>query len=108
MRGRHSLPRCLAAPVSESHSAAAPNGPLVRQGLGLIWFFDCLHELGGVAVLLRLDRGMRRPRDLRGREPRARCAGGRGEVAEVFRKAGFTRVRCAAETPFNLILEVRP
>lgn len=32
-----------------------------------------------------------------------------GEVrlAEVFRKAGFTRFRRAAETPFNLILEAR-
>ncbi len=28
-------------------------------------------------------------------------------LAEVFRKAGFTHFRCAAETPFNLIFEVR-
>jgi hypothetical protein len=28
-------------------------------------------------------------------------------LAEVFRKAGFTHFRCAAETPFNLIAEVR-
>lgn len=32
---------------------------------------------------------------------------GEARLAEVFRKAGFTRVRRAAETPFNLILEVR-
>ena len=28
-------------------------------------------------------------------------------LAEVFRKAGFTHFRCAAQTPFNLIFEIR-
>jgi len=28
-------------------------------------------------------------------------------IAEVFRKAGLTHFRRAAETPFNLILEAR-
>jgi ubiquinone/menaquinone biosynthesis C-methylase UbiE len=32
---------------------------------------------------------------------------GEARLAEVFRKAGFTHVRRAAETPFNLILEAR-
>ncbi|ANE56606.1 class I SAM-dependent methyltransferase [Methylomonas sp. DH-1] len=32
---------------------------------------------------------------------------GEARLAEVFRKAGFTHIRRAAETPFNLILEVR-
>jgi SAM-dependent methyltransferase len=32
---------------------------------------------------------------------------GAARLAEVFRKAGFTRFRRAAETPFNLILEAR-
>jgi 2-polyprenyl-3-methyl-5-hydroxy-6-metoxy-1,4-benzoquinol methylase len=32
---------------------------------------------------------------------------GEARVAEVFRKAGFTRFRRAAETPFNLVLEAR-
>jgi 2-polyprenyl-3-methyl-5-hydroxy-6-metoxy-1,4-benzoquinol methylase len=32
---------------------------------------------------------------------------GEGRLAEVFRKAGFTNFRRAAETPFNLIFEVR-
>ncbi len=32
---------------------------------------------------------------------------GEAKLAEVFRKAGFTHFRRAAETPFNLILEVR-
>ena len=32
---------------------------------------------------------------------------GQGRLAEVFRKAGFTHFRRAAETPFNLIFEVR-
>jgi 2-polyprenyl-3-methyl-5-hydroxy-6-metoxy-1,4-benzoquinol methylase len=32
---------------------------------------------------------------------------GEARLAEVFRKAGFTHFRRAAETPFNLILEVR-
>ena len=33
---------------------------------------------------------------------------GEARIAEVCRRAGLTRVRRAAETPFNLILEVRP
>ncbi|HEX6978916.1 MAG TPA: class I SAM-dependent methyltransferase [Alphaproteobacteria bacterium] len=33
---------------------------------------------------------------------------GEARLAEVFRKAGFTHFRRAAETPFNLILEARP
>lgn len=33
---------------------------------------------------------------------------GEARLAEVCRKAGFTRFRRAAETPFNLILEARP
>ena len=32
---------------------------------------------------------------------------GEERLAEVFRQAGFTRFRRAAETPFNLILEAR-
>ncbi|HZH44756.1 MAG TPA: class I SAM-dependent methyltransferase [Lysobacter sp.] len=32
---------------------------------------------------------------------------GRARLAEVFRKAGFTRFRVAVETPFNLVIEVR-
>lgn len=33
---------------------------------------------------------------------------GEGRLATVFHKAGFTRFRRAAETPFNLVLEARP
>ncbi|MGH8495406.1 MAG: class I SAM-dependent methyltransferase [Gammaproteobacteria bacterium] len=33
---------------------------------------------------------------------------GEERLASVFRRAGFTRVRRATETPFNLILEARP
>ena len=32
---------------------------------------------------------------------------GEARLAEVFRKAGFTHFRRAAETPYNLIFEVR-
>jgi hypothetical protein len=32
---------------------------------------------------------------------------GEARLAEVFRKAGFTRLRRAFETPFNLILEAQ-
>ena len=32
---------------------------------------------------------------------------GEARLADVFRKAGFTHFRRAAETPFNLIFEVR-
>lgn len=33
---------------------------------------------------------------------------GEGRLANVLRSAGFTRVRRAAETPFNIVLEARP
>jgi ubiquinone/menaquinone biosynthesis C-methylase UbiE len=33
---------------------------------------------------------------------------GEARLTEVLREAGFTRVRRAAETPFNLVLEARP
>ena len=33
---------------------------------------------------------------------------GEARLGEVFREAGFTRFRRAAETPLNLILEARP
>ncbi|WP_050024158.1 class I SAM-dependent methyltransferase [Verrucomicrobium sp. BvORR034] len=32
---------------------------------------------------------------------------GEARLAEVFRKAGFTKFRCAVKTPFNLVLEAR-
>ncbi len=32
---------------------------------------------------------------------------GEARLSEVLRQAGFTRIRKAAETPFNLILEAR-
>jgi hypothetical protein len=32
---------------------------------------------------------------------------GETRIADVFRKAGFSHFRRAAETPFNLILEAR-
>lgn len=43
-------------------------------------------------------------------EPRTALGAQAGEarLTEVLRDAGFTRVRRAAETPFNLILEARP
>jgi SAM-dependent methyltransferase len=33
---------------------------------------------------------------------------GEGRLREIMRDAGFSRFRCAAETPFNLVLEARP
>ena len=33
---------------------------------------------------------------------------GEKRLAEVVRKGGFSRVRRAAETPFNMVLEARP
>jgi len=33
---------------------------------------------------------------------------GEGRLREVLGQAGFTRIRRAAETPFNLVLEARP
>ena len=33
---------------------------------------------------------------------------GEGRLSAVLKEAGFSRVRRAAETPFNLIIEARP
>ena len=33
---------------------------------------------------------------------------GEARLAKVLREAGFTRIRRAAETPFNLVIEARP
>jgi hypothetical protein len=33
---------------------------------------------------------------------------GEARLKEVLTKAGFTRVRRAAETPFNMVIEARP
>jgi hypothetical protein len=33
---------------------------------------------------------------------------GEKRLTDVLHQAGFTRVRRAAETPFNMVLEVRP
>ena len=33
---------------------------------------------------------------------------GEGRLAKIMKSAGFTQVRRAAETPFNIILEARP
>jgi hypothetical protein len=43
-------------------------------------------------------------------EPRTALGAQAGEarLTEILRDAGFTRIRRAAETPFNLILEARP
>ena len=38
---------------------------------------------------------------------RASLRAGQARLAEVFRQAGFTHFRRAAETPFNMIFEVR-
>jgi hypothetical protein len=32
---------------------------------------------------------------------------GEGRLAKIMKSAGFTRVRRAAETPFNIVLEAR-
>ena len=33
---------------------------------------------------------------------------GEGRLSKILKSAGFTRVRRAAETPFNIVLEARP
>ena len=33
---------------------------------------------------------------------------GEGRLTKILKSAGFTRVRRAAETPFNIVLEARP
>jgi hypothetical protein len=43
-------------------------------------------------------------------EPRTALGAQAGEarLTAILREAGFTQVRRAAETPFNLIIEARP
>ena len=52
------------------------------------------------------------PRSRRPHSSPARTAlgaqAGEARLTEILRDAGFTRVRRAAETPFNLIIEARP
>ena len=43
-----------------------------------------------------------------GRRAALGAQAGEARLTEVAREAGFTRVRRAAETPFNLVLELRP
>ena len=63
-----------------------PVGQLYYSGSSLIC---CAHAIAeGGKLVLGAQAGPRR-------------------LAEVFRKAGFTHFRCAAQTPFNLIFEIR-
>ena len=68
---------------------------------------DNLDPLGrvryGYSTLLCLPGSLAQP----GRLGLGTCAGP-ARLTEVIRAGGFSRVRVAAETPFNLILEARP
>ena len=55
------------------------------------------------------DRGIDRrpaPRDFNFGHKRAQA--GEAKLREVITAGGFATVRCATETPFNMILEARP
>ena len=61
-----------------------------------------------LAALRRCRRPPSVPREIRGSGHVVLGAqAGPKRLAEVFRKAGFSHFRRAAETPFNLIFEVR-
>lgn len=78
----------LVEPFAHDHveDNLSPVGQLYYSGSSLIC---CAHAIAeGGRLVLGAQAGPRR-------------------LAEVFRKAGFTHFRCAAETPFNLIFEIR-
>jgi len=99
-------------------------GEYPGEGYDLVCFFDCLHDLGDpVAAARHAARSLAPPvARLYYAASTTLCVahamseGGRlvlgaqaGEarLAEVLRKAGFSRTRRVAATPFNLILEAR-
>ncbi len=59
-------------------------------------------------LLRRLDARLHARVDVPGGRAGARCPGRRGALRDVVTAAGFTRFRRVAETPFNLVFEVRP
>ena len=70
----------------------AADVPVVRLQVGRIRIDDDLHA-GSLAQEVGLGLG---------------AQAGEGRLSAVLKEAGFSRVRRAAETPFNLILEARP
>src|SRR5262249_13054236 len=58
--------------------------------------FDSASTLGGTPASLSREVGL------------ARAGGGERRLTDVLRKAGFSKIRRATETPFNLVLEARP
>ena len=67
--------------------------------------FDCLHDMGDPVGAARHVRSTLRPDGtwMIG-EPNA----GDARIRDVVQTGGFTRFRRVAETPFNLVFEVRP
>ena len=63
---------------------------------------------GGAGLLQRVDAALRAQRAVPAWRLRPRRPGGRGRHPAGHRRPGFTRFRRAAETPFNLVYEVRP
>jgi len=48
------------------------------------------------------------PNSLARKGPALGAQAGEARLSDIIRKAGFTRVRKAAQTPFNMVLEARP
>ena len=81
--------------------ASAENYP--GTGYDLICFFDCLHDMGDpLAAAEHAARSIAKDGTVM-----LVAQAGEARLADIFRKAGFTRFRRAFATPFNLILEAR-
>ena len=115
------------------------------NGLDLVAFFDCLHDMGDpIGAAAHVRRSLKPDGTLLLVEPMAGdrvednlhpvgrvfygfstvvctpaslaqevglglgAQAGEARLRDVLREAGFTRVRRATETPFNLVLEARP
>jgi SAM-dependent methyltransferase len=96
------------AAARHARSAIAEDGTwLIVEPFANDRIEDNLDPLGrvryGFSTLLCLPGSLSQP----GRLGLGTCAGP-ARLTEVIRAGGFSRVRVAAETPFNLILEARP
>jgi trans-aconitate methyltransferase len=99
--------RAEAAGVGDRVSfEAAPAGGYSGSGYDLITMFDSLHDTGDPVGAAR---HVHETLDQDGTWMLALGAqAGEARIREVVETAGFTRFRRAAETPLNLVFEVRP
>jgi len=91
--------------------AVATAKDLPGQGYDLVCLFDALHDMGdpvgrtyyGLSTVICTPGSLAQEVG-----PALGAQAGERQLAMVLREAGFTHVRRATETPFNIILEARP